>query len=239
MAAPSRHPLPPASLALSLPDKAGQRRGPGRGCRGAPRKGRPGRQGRDAGRVALALGLWTLTVGLSTGRGGGCGRKWASPAQPRGRWGRTRQEQPPPRGQRTPTWPVTHSQDTQSWVAHAEMRTCACAHTHRVHRQRNTPSSHKAQTYTAHMGSHSHAHTVTYVHTYPAPPAQDLTHTACTHSDAHRWKDMPTPSSHMQTDGHIQPIHRHTQAHRGHTQTHSYIPRYIVHIHGHTKSFSL
>lgn len=43
----------------------------------------------------------------------------------------------------------------------------------------------------------------------------------------------------MNTDGHIQPIHRHTHAHTGDTQAHSYILRYMVHIHGHATIFSL
>lgn len=84
------------------------------------------------------------------------------------------------------------------------------------------------------------AHTITHVHTYPAPPAQGLTLTVCTHSDAYRQ---------MQGYAYTQLTHAGIGAHPTHTQTypcthkshtaHSYIPRYIVHIHGHTTSFSL
>lgn len=74
MAAPSRHPLPPAGLALSLPDKAGRATGPGRGLRGrSPPKRRVGGQRRDAGPAALSRGtgapVWAWAL-----EGWGCGK---------------------------------------------------------------------------------------------------------------------------------------------------------------------
>lgn len=148
--------------------------------------------------MALALGLWTLLWGSARG---GVGRKQAYPASP-APGGQMGQEWA---GAAAPTWPVTHSQDTHSWVTHVEMQMCMCVHTHRVHPHMCTPSSHKTHSQL------THAHTITHVHTYPAPPAQGLTLTVCTHLDAYRQR---------QGHAYTQLTHAGIQAHPTHTQTH-------------------
>lgn len=108
------------------------------------------------------------------------------------------------------------------------------AHTHRVHPHMCTPSSHKTQTFTAHTCSYDHACSHIPCTTSPRP------HTHCTHSDAYRQR---------QGHAYTQLTRAGIRAHPTHTQTHpctykshrhnGYIPRYVVHIHGHTTSFSL
>lgn len=157
MAAPSRHPLPPASLALSLPDKAGQRRGPGRGCRGSPRKGRPGRQGRDAGLVALALGLWTLTWGSAlggVGAAGGNGPPQLSPgvdgAGP-GRSSRPREASAHPHG-------LSHIHRTHSLGSHMQRCGRARAHTRTEYTCRGIHPAHTRHRHTQLTCVHTRMH---------------------------------------------------------------------------------
>lgn len=112
MAEPSRHPLPPAGLALYLPDKAGPAAGPGRGLRvrTPTSQGRPGGRQSDADPTALIRGpgapVWSWTLG-----GVGVLKGTTSPAQPPAPSGRTRQEGRP-RGA---------GEHTQPWVTHTEM----------------------------------------------------------------------------------------------------------------------
>lgn len=91
MAAPSRHPLPPAGLALSLPDKAGPAAGPGRGLRGHPphRYGRPGGRGRGAGQGPWP-GVPDATVRLGAGWNGGFGSERPPQPSPGARTGQDR-----------------------------------------------------------------------------------------------------------------------------------------------------
>ena len=111
--------------------QSGDCSGAGPGLLGrTPSQGRPGRQGRDASPVALALGLWTLLWGSAQG---GVGRKQVSPAQPslgRADGAGVGRSSCPKRPAGRHTWPVTHSQDTQSWITHVEMQMCMCVHTH-------------------------------------------------------------------------------------------------------------
>ena len=149
-------------------------------------------------------------------------------AQPREGWGGNRPPQPSPalggqmgqewagagrssRPQRPAgrhTWPVTHSQDTQSWITHVEMQMCMCVHAH-THIRYTRTRAHPAHTRHRHSQL-TRAHTITHVHTYPAPPAQDLTLTVCTHSNAYRQ---------MQGYAYTQLTHAGIGAHPTHTQT--------------------
>ena len=150
--------------------------------------------------MALALGLWTLLWGSARG---GVGRKQASPASP-ARGGQMGQEWA---GAAAPTWPVTHSQDTHSWVTHVEMQMCMCVHTHAEYTR---TCAHPAHTRHRHSQL-TRAHMITHVHTYPAAPAQGLTLTVCTHSDACRQR---------QGHAYTQLTHAGIGAHPTHTQTH-------------------
>ena len=239
MAAPSRHPLPPGSLALSLPDKAGTAAGPDRGCWGAP----PAKGGLASRGGTRAQWPWPWVSGRRCGaqpREGWGGNRppQPSPAQPwPGRWGRSGQEQLPPEASRQAHM-ACHTLRGHTILDHTcgDADVYVRAHTHIGYTRTRAHPAH-----TRHRHSQlTRAHTITHVHTYPAPPAQGLTLTVCTHSDAYRQ---------MQGYAYTQLTHAGIGAHPTHTQTypcthkshtaHSYIPRYIVHIHGHTTSFSL
>lgn len=117
-----------------------------------------------------AWGLWEQT-GLP------------SPAP--GWWGRTRQEQPPPRGHGTWTCPVTLT-GTQSWITHTEIQRCRRAHAG-THTQSTSADIHTQltkDTYTAHTGLHIDAHTITCSHitciTSPRPRTGCLHTLRCT-----------------------------------------------------------
>ena len=133
MAAPSRHPLPPGSLALSLPDKAGRQRGR-TGAAGAhpqPREAWPAGEGREPS--GPGPGSLDAAVGLSPGRGGE-ETGLPSPAQPwAGRWGRSGQERAgaaAPRGQTAGTHGLSHTHRTHNLGSHMWRCRCVCACTH-------------------------------------------------------------------------------------------------------------
>lgn len=194
MAAPSRHPLPPAGLALSLPDKAGRRRGRAgaAGAAGAqpPKGGLAARGGTRAEwpwprvprrccgtRRWKGWGLREGTSLLSPAPGPVVGQDWAGAAAFA-------------RPVHTHTWPVTHS-GTHNPGSH--VRRCRRAHEHtqaesprRIHPQMCTPSSHML----------THACTITHVYTYRAPQST-ASHTLPAHIQVRtdRCEDMPAASS--------------------------------------------
>ena len=126
-------PSPPAaSRFLCQTKRDGSGAGPGRLGRTPAKGGLAGRGG------TRAQWPWPWVSGRRCG------------AQPREGWGGNRPPQPSPalggqmgqewagagrssRPQRPDgrhTWPVTHSQDTQSWITHVEMQMCMCVHAH-------------------------------------------------------------------------------------------------------------
>lgn len=152
--------------------------------------------------MALALGLWTLLWGSARG---GVGRKQASPASP---------AQPSPGradgagvGRSSRPHMACHTLTGHTILGH----TCGDADVYvRAHTEYTRTYAHPAHTRHRHSQL-TRAHTITHVHTYPAPPAQGLTLTVCTHSDAYRQR---------QGHAYTQLTHAGIRAHPIHTQTH-------------------
>lgn len=94
----------------------------------------------------------------------------------------------------------------------------------------HSPGSHIPRCRCAHTEyTHRCAHPA---HTLMCTNQPNASHAACTHLDTyrHRSKDIPTPSSHMQT-GTFSP-YTGTPVHTGPAYRHSCTPKYTVHIYG-------
>lgn len=125
-------PSPPAASRFLCQTKRGRQRGR-TGAAGAhpqPREAWPAGEGREPS--GPGPGSLDAAVGLSPGRGGE-ETGLPSPAQPspgRADGAGVGRSSCPQRPAGRHTWPVTHSQDTQSWITHVEMQMCMCVHTH-------------------------------------------------------------------------------------------------------------
>jgi hypothetical protein len=106
-------------------------------------------------------------------------------------------QEPPPPQTNSHSWPVTHWQAHSSGsLTHTEMQMC-------THTEVHTWLTQDTPRYTHSSYTDMYTHTIKYEHTCLTTSAQGVVHT---HTNRHRFKNMPISCSHVLT-------HRHTRAH--------------------------